>query len=801
MNRRNASRGPTEIRRHAWLRLLAVAAALVVVSSARAEGVVSTLTEEALRSAVAGGGRVSFAASGTITLTSPLVIGANTTIGGAGFTVRLSGRGSNSVIHAGADLTLLDLTLADGQAANGGGLFIEPAAVVLASNCIFTANMAVGTNGVAGTNGADSSSVGKNGTAGGSGTPGLGGAIFNQGQLTLLACQFLTNKAAGGTGAAGGAGGAGDFEGGDGGRGGNGGAALGGAIHSTGALVASNCTFAGNTVAGGNAAAGGAAGNGPFPGHRGHGGAGGAGNGAALHAVGPATVVNCTFLANQGTGGNSALSGQESNGNGRTAAAGADALGGGLWCGGLCSVTNSTFSANSVVGGNGGAGGDAGATGLQGGDGGRGGYGMGGSVCNAGTLRLVNCTLVGGNSLGGLGGLGGDGPYLGGVGSDAPPRGGNVANSSGTIVLKNSILAYPASGTNSYTVTNVVSVVTNYPTEIVVVSASTFALVSLQCGTLNYPNLACYTNIVFTNGNTVSSNLFLLTNSPCLPDNFPTNCLTNIVFTNVVVSNYTVTTWVTNVVGVTNISAGFNAHGVITDASHNLSSDASPAFGVLSRNCLDPKLGVLADNGGPAKTFALNIGSPALNSGDDAAALPFDQRGTARPTGGGCDIGAVEMGGPVIQTHPQSQAVANGASVQFSVAASGEIAPSYQWRFNGVNLANATTTQLRLTNVQPTDAGDYTVFVTNPFGAATSQVATLAVTVRPQITQPSLLGDRQLAFTFTTRAGRLYFVEYKDALTNKPWIRLGTNAGTGGPLTHFASVTNASSRFFRIVEQ
>ncbi len=54
----------------------------------------------------------------------------------------------------------------------------------------------------------------------------------------------------------------------------------------------------------------------------------------------------------------------------------------------------------------------------------------------------------------------------------------------------------------------------------------------------------------------------------------------------------------------------------------------------------DPLLGPLQDNGGPTSTMLPAAGSPALNAG--VACPATDQRGVARPQGGGCDIGAVE---------------------------------------------------------------------------------------------------------------------------------------------------------------
>lgn len=62
----------------------------------------------------------------------------------------------------------------------------------------------------------------------------------------------------------------------------------------------------------------------------------------------------------------------------------------------------------------------------------------------------------------------------------------------------------------------------------------------------------------------------------------------------------------------------------------------------------DPMLVPLTNNGGATKTFALYVGSPAIDTGDDAtcAAAPvnnLDQRGQTRPYGAHCDMGSVEV--------------------------------------------------------------------------------------------------------------------------------------------------------------
>ena len=88
---------------------------------------------------------------------------------------------------------------------------------------------------------------------------------------------------------------------------------------------------------------------------------------------------------------------------------------------------------------------------------------------------------------------------------------------------------------------------------------------------------------------------------------------------------------------------------------------------------------------------------------------------------------AMPESGPVIQTQPQGRTVIVGASVLFSVMASGVPAPTYQWFSNGIAIAGATSATLTLSNVQTTNAGSYTVVVSNALGSVTSSPATLTV--------------------------------------------------------------------------
>jgi hypothetical protein len=82
---------------------------------------------------------------------------------------------------------------------------------------------------------------------------------------------------------------------------------------------------------------------------------------------------------------------------------------------------------------------------------------------------------------------------------------------------------------------------------------------------------------------------------------------------------------------------------------------------------------------------------------------------------------------PTIIVQPQAQSANVGQTITLSVTASGTPAPTYQWSKSGVIIAGATTSTLTLNNVQPGDAGSYTVVVTNSVGSVTSNAASLAV--------------------------------------------------------------------------
>ena len=89
----------------------------------------------------------------------------------------------------------------------------------------------------------------------------------------------------------------------------------------------------------------------------------------------------------------------------------------------------------------------------------------------------------------------------------------------------------------------------------------------------------------------------------------------------------------------------------------------------------------------------------------------------------------VEPAAPMISTQPLSQVQVDGAggTATFGVEVTGSYPRFYQWRLDDVDLPGATRPELTVTGVVLTNAGKYSVVVTNAWGAATSSNATLTV--------------------------------------------------------------------------
>lgn len=209
-----------------------------------------------------------------------------------------------------------------------------------------------------------------------------------------------------------------------------------------------------------------------------------------------------------------------------------------------------------------------------------------------------------------------------------------------------------------------------------------------------------------------------------------------------------------------------NNSGTLGTNDHNLIQDGSCSPLISG----DPKLGPLQNNGGPTFTQALQIGSPAIDAGDDAVLgdpldLQFDQRGFGFPRKA-CqhvDIGAYEFASnaPPMVNCPINKAAFTDpgqttATVSFAATATdlcdGTLTPTYK--------IGATT----ITSPHAFPAGVTTVTVSATDSAMLTGMCSFTVTVTQLniCIQDDHSGD---TFRFNSQTGQYVYTRCKDKFT------------------------------------
>ena len=153
---------------------------------------------------------------------------------------------------------------------------------------------------------------------------------------------------------------------------------------------------------------------------------------------------------------------------------------------------------------------------------------------------------------------------------------------------------------------------------------------------------------------------------------------------------------------------------------------------------------------------------------------------------------------PQITVQPASVAVKLTTNASFTVTATGLPTPVYRWRFNGTNIANATNASLTVISPQTTNAGNYSVVLSNFMGAVTSSIATLTIIppLPAQFQSATLLPDGTLQLIFNGDSAWSYTVETSTNLVS--WTTL-TNLTSASGIFNVTTgaVTNNPCRFYR----
>ncbi len=133
---------------------------------------------------------------------------------------------------------------------------------------------------------------------------------------------------------------------------------------------------------------------------------------------------------------------------------------------------------------------------------------------------------------------------------------------------------------------------------------------------------------------------------------------------------------------------------------------------------------------------------------------------------------------PIIQVQPVSISATPGEPLNLYASVLGSPTLAYQWYLGGTNIAGATNATYTIADLQPSLAGGYSVIVSNSYGLATSQVATVTYLPAPVITVSPVgeIVDLGGSVTFSGTATGAQPISY--------WWVDGTNVIAGASATN-----------------
>ena len=230
-----------------------------------------------------------------------------------------------------------------------------------------------------------------------------------------------------------------------------------------------------------------------------------------------------------------------------------------------------------------------------------------------------------------------------------------------------------------------------------------------------------------------------------------------------------------------------NTAGSITSAAATLTVNTAPVITTQPQS--------QTVNAGASVTFTTAAtGSPAYQWQFNGAAVSgatnasYTIAGVQASNAGGYTVVASNTAGsvtssaatltvdtvPAIITQPQSQTANAGSNVTIGVVAVGTPAPAFQWYFNGQPIAGATSTFYAIIGAQASNAGSYTVFVSNAAGSVTSGAAALAVNTGSG-SPPTITAQPQSQTVYAGASATFTVVATGSPAPAYQWLFNGTN--------------------------
>lgn len=228
----------------------------------------------------------------------------------------------------------------------------------------------------------------------------------------------------------------------------------------------------------------------------------------------------------------------------------------------------------------------------------------------------------------------------------------------------------------------------------------------------------------------------------------------------------------TNVVAISagvNFSVAVRADGSVVAWGTNVNGECTLPAGLA--NVVDVKAGdrgvyaILQDS----TMTRWGSSTRAKNTYDPSNPFQIIASPSVRGAGGGFGIDVHRV--PAIVMQPAGATVLEGESFTLSSSVSGSPSIAYQWSRDGTVLNGATSPWLDLGRLDPTEAGSYTLTITNAYGTATSMAALVVVTPSAYFTAQPVSGALGEALTVTSSGyGTLHY----------QWFRNGSAIGGSG---------------------
>jgi Ig-like domain-containing protein len=152
--------------------------------------------------------------------------------------------------------------------------------------------------------------------------------------------------------------------------------------------------------------------------------------------------------------------------------------------------------------------------------------------------------------------------------------------------------------------------------------------------------------------------------------------------------------------------------------------------------------------------------------------------------------------GPTILEQPGGVSVPAGVMATFSVTVTGASPLNYYWSFNNANIPGATNSTLTLTNVMLSQAGNYSVFISNAYGSTNSGSAALTIIKNlPELAIVSSSGT--MSVSWPTNSPGFVLVTTTNLVFGN-WVRVPASPFPSGNKYIESIGPSGSSAFYRL---